>query len=149
MRHDHVALFRSEAAWVQASRTAACVDEARVAPLLLLWEHRLWQADMHGESVTLRPEVGEALQLSGAQVQDLMERGAPRKKGALIGAPKTLARTSEGWSPHPQRGGCRVPSLGGALARGVTGTADSDCGGAPSGPTLSHKAWAKKTAPTC
>lgn len=28
-------------------------------------------------------------------------RGAPRKKGDLLGSPKTLAQTSKGWLPHP------------------------------------------------
>ena len=28
-------------------------------------------------------------------------RGAPRKKGDLIGSPKTLAQTTTGWAPHP------------------------------------------------
>jgi hypothetical protein len=28
-------------------------------------------------------------------------RGAPRKKGDLMGSPKTLAKTAEGWAPHP------------------------------------------------
>src|SRR5262245_31183920 len=28
-------------------------------------------------------------------------RGAPRKKGDLIGSPQTLAPTAKGWSPHP------------------------------------------------
>jgi hypothetical protein len=28
-------------------------------------------------------------------------RGAPRKKGALIGSPNTLAETASGWVPHP------------------------------------------------
>ena len=32
-------------------------------------------------------------------------RGAPRKKGALIGAPKTLVQTAQGWSPHPSEAG--------------------------------------------
>jgi DDE superfamily endonuclease len=32
-------------------------------------------------------------------------RGAPRKKGALIGSPKPLAQTSEGWAPHPSEEG--------------------------------------------
>jgi hypothetical protein len=32
-------------------------------------------------------------------------RGTPRKKGALIGSPKSLAQTSEGWSPHPSKEG--------------------------------------------
>jgi putative transposase len=89
MRHDHVALFRSEAAWVQASQTAARVDEARVAPLLVIWDHRLWQADVHGESVTLRPEVGEALRLSSAHVQDLLERGALQPGTAATPSPMT------------------------------------------------------------
>ena len=89
MRHDHVALFRSEAACVQASQTAARVDETRVAPLLLLWDHRLWQAEVHGASVTLRPEVGEPLRLSGVQVQDLLERGALQPGSAATPSPMT------------------------------------------------------------
>jgi hypothetical protein len=32
-------------------------------------------------------------------------RGAPRKKGALIGSPKTLAQTATGWEPHPSEAG--------------------------------------------
>lgn len=28
-------------------------------------------------------------------------RGAPRKKGDVLGSPKTLAHTAEGWTPHP------------------------------------------------
>lgn len=30
------------------------------------------------------------------------QRGAPRKKGAVIGSPKTLATPSPAWHPHPQ-----------------------------------------------
>jgi putative transposase len=84
MRHDYVALFRSEAACVQAAR----VDEAGVAPLLL-WDHRLWQVDVHGDAVLLRPEVGEAVQLSAAQVQDLLERGALQPRSAATPSPMT------------------------------------------------------------
>jgi hypothetical protein len=35
-------------------------------------------------------------------------RGAPRKKGALIGSPKTLAKTAEGWAPHPTEAGAEI-----------------------------------------
>ena len=35
-------------------------------------------------------------------------RGAPRKKGDLIGSPKTLAKTAEGWVPHPTEGGAEI-----------------------------------------
>jgi hypothetical protein len=34
--------------------------------------------------------------------------GAPRKKGALIGSPKTLAQTTEGWAPHPTEAGAEI-----------------------------------------
>jgi hypothetical protein len=32
-------------------------------------------------------------------------RGAPRKKGDVIGSPKTLATTEPGWAPHPSEAG--------------------------------------------
>jgi hypothetical protein len=35
-------------------------------------------------------------------------RGAPRKKGDLIGSPKTLAQTSQGWAPHPREDGAEI-----------------------------------------
>ena len=35
-------------------------------------------------------------------------RGAPRKKGDLIGSPKTLAQTAEGWSAHPSEEGAEI-----------------------------------------
>jgi Transposase DDE domain len=38
------------------------------------------------------------------------QRGAPRKKGALLGSPKTLATAASGWQPHPQEEGAFVQS---------------------------------------
>jgi hypothetical protein len=35
-------------------------------------------------------------------------RGAPRKKGHLIGSPKTVAKTATGWTPHPSEAGTEV-----------------------------------------
>jgi len=35
-------------------------------------------------------------------------RGAPRKKGDLIGSPKPVAQTSTGWSPHPSEEGTEL-----------------------------------------
>jgi len=40
-------------------------------------------------------------------------RGAPRKKGDLIGSPKTLAQSAEGGSPHPSEVGAEVQSWDG------------------------------------
>jgi hypothetical protein len=38
------------------------------------------------------------------------QRGAPRKKGELIGSAKTLAQTPTGWQPHPTEHGAVVQS---------------------------------------
>jgi uncharacterized protein YbjQ (UPF0145 family) len=38
------------------------------------------------------------------------QRGAPRKKGPVIGSPKTLATPSAAWQPHPQAAGAFIPS---------------------------------------
>jgi hypothetical protein len=35
-------------------------------------------------------------------------RGAPRKKGDLIGSPKTRVQTSQGWAPHPWEAGTEI-----------------------------------------
>jgi hypothetical protein len=35
-------------------------------------------------------------------------RGAPRKKGDLIGSPKTLAQTAQGWAPHLSEAGAET-----------------------------------------
>ena len=35
-------------------------------------------------------------------------RGAPHKKGALIGSPKTLAQTATGWAPHLSEAGAAI-----------------------------------------
>ena len=36
------------------------------------------------------------------------QRGAPRKKGDVIGSPKTLATPSAAWQPHPQEAGAFI-----------------------------------------
>jgi DDE superfamily endonuclease len=36
------------------------------------------------------------------------QRGAPHKKGPLIGTPKTLAQTPEGWAPHATEAGAEL-----------------------------------------
>ena len=54
-------------------------------------------------------------------------RGAPRKKGDLIGSPKTLAQSAKGWAAHPSEAGAEIqawdglwhPVLPGRLVRVV------------------------------
>lgn len=38
------------------------------------------------------------------------QRGAPRKKGGVMGSPKTLATPASAWHPHPQEAGTCIPS---------------------------------------
>jgi len=38
------------------------------------------------------------------------QRGAPHKKGDVIGSPKTLATPASAWHPHPQEAGARIQS---------------------------------------
>jgi hypothetical protein len=38
------------------------------------------------------------------------QRGAPRKRGDVIGSPKTLATPSPAWHPHPQEAGAFIQS---------------------------------------
>ena len=40
-------------------------------------------------------------------------RGCPRKKGPLVGSPKTLARKRSGWQPHPTEAGALVQAWAG------------------------------------
>ena len=40
-------------------------------------------------------------------------RGAPRKKGDLIGSPKILAQTATGWAPHPREDGAEIQAWAG------------------------------------
>ena len=40
-------------------------------------------------------------------------RGAPPKKGPLVGTPKTLARNQSGWQPHPTEAGALVQAWDG------------------------------------
>jgi hypothetical protein len=54
-------------------------------------------------------------------------RGAPRKTGALLGSPITLAQTAQRWEPHPSEAGAEIqawcglwhPVLPGRLLRVV------------------------------
>ena len=40
-------------------------------------------------------------------------RGAPHKKGDLIGSPKILAQTATGWAPHPREDGAEIQAWAG------------------------------------
>lgn len=91
MHHDQVALFRTEAAWVQASYAPASADESLATSVLLIWDHRLWQAQRQAEAVTLCPDVGEAIQLSDAQFQHLAARGDLQIVSAATPSPTTPA----------------------------------------------------------
>lgn len=49
------------------------------------------------------------------------QRGAPRKKGDLIGSPKLLAQTAKGWLPHPSEAGAEIQAWCGLWHSGLPG----------------------------
>jgi Transposase DDE domain len=62
-----------------------------------------------------RVEVVSRLLLSGKlyalpEPPAFVRRGRPPRKGPLLGAPKTLARTRQGWQPHPTEAMAEVQS---------------------------------------
>lgn len=64
MHHDRVTLYGDEAAWRESAIVRDLHQQPRALPELLLWDNRLWQTEMVGETITLRPEVGASLTLS-------------------------------------------------------------------------------------
>jgi putative transposase len=64
MDWDHVFLYQSEAEGHAASRHAVQVRLATPLASRLLWDGRLWEAEVEGTAVTLRPEVGAMFRLA-------------------------------------------------------------------------------------
>ena len=75
MDWDHVFLYQSEAEGHAASRHAVQVRLATPLASRLLWDGRLWEAEVEGTTVTLRPEVGAMFRLAYEHFQRLVELG--------------------------------------------------------------------------
>ena len=61
----------------------------RVTPLAsrLLWDGRLWEAEVEGSTVTLRPEVGAMFRLASDHFQRLVDLGQITPEGPATPSP--------------------------------------------------------------
>lgn len=88
-RHEHVFLYRSLAEMEQAKARASSAVLVRSLPSSLIFDGRLWQAEIRDEKVTLQPEVGTSLLLSLGQFQRLIADGAVQTVTAATPSPMT------------------------------------------------------------
>jgi putative transposase len=73
MDWEHVFLYQSEAEGHAASRHAVQVRLATPLASRLLWDGRLWEAEVEGTTVMLRPEVGAMFRLAYEHFQRLVD----------------------------------------------------------------------------
>jgi len=92
MRHDQVTRY-GEATAVNLARLSSALPSDVLPPSVpLAWDGRLWQIEAMTDPVRLRPEVGEPLLLSLAEVQHLRTIGSIWEVNEASPSPTTPAR---------------------------------------------------------
>jgi putative transposase len=83
MNWDQVFLYR------RAEEVPAARDRSQATPLAsrLLWDGRLWEAEVQGDTVVLRPEIGATFPLSYEQFQHLVNQGEIKAEGFAAPSP--------------------------------------------------------------
>lgn len=89
MQREQVALFPSEAAARRALAVPEMTPRLQASSPPVVWDGRLWLVEAVGETITLRPEVGEPLQLPAVHFQGLLQAGAMRRVTASDPSPAT------------------------------------------------------------
>jgi putative transposase len=89
MQREQIALFRSEAAARRALAAPEMAQRLQSSAPPVVWDGRLWLVEAIGETVTLRPEVGEPLQLPTAHFQGVPQAGGMRRVTAADPSPAT------------------------------------------------------------
>ena len=87
MRHERVTLYAEEMQVPKGhqgelARLSTPLPEAPVA-----WDGRLWRIEGWGETVHLRPEVGEPLAMSQAEFEHLKQEGSLWEVGSASPSP--------------------------------------------------------------
>lgn len=105
MQHEQVFLYRQEGGIANTSHSALLTLSVQPFPSSFLWDNRLFQAEAAGDSVTLRPEVGEALTLLLVSFQGMSARGEIRPVGEAMPSPMTtgVRQILTSASPKAQR----------------------------------------------
>jgi putative transposase len=84
---DHVFLYQSEAAGHAALRQAEQMRLATPLASRLLWDGRLWAAEVEGRTGTLRPEVGAMFRLASEHFPRLVALGQITPEGPATPSP--------------------------------------------------------------
>jgi putative transposase len=92
MNWDQVFLYQSGAE-VEASSRSQQVRQATPLASRLLWDGRLWEAEVEATTVTLRPEMGAVFTFSYEHFQRLVDLGQIKPEGPATPSPlRELAR---------------------------------------------------------
>src|SRR6266516_2415877 len=87
--HEHVFLYRSGMELAQAKAQASSAELVRSLPSHLIFDGRLWQAEIREEEVTLQPEAGLPLSLTLGQFQRMVADGEFQTVTAATPSPMT------------------------------------------------------------
>jgi len=88
-QHEHVLLYRTESEMAHTSAQATSVVTLRLLPSSLVFDSRLWQAEVRDEEVILQPEVGTPLRLPLGQFQRMQASGEMRMVTEATPSPMT------------------------------------------------------------
>ncbi len=88
-RHEHVFLYRDETEITQAKAHVSDAVNIRSLPSHLVFDSRLWQAEIRDEVVILQPEVGTPLTLALGQFQRMKASGELKVVTAATPSPMT------------------------------------------------------------
>jgi putative transposase len=88
-RHEHVSLYHHETEMAQAKAQASSAVDVRSVPSHLVFDSRLWQAEIREEEVILQPEVGISLRLPLGQFQRMVSDGEMKMVTEATPSPMT------------------------------------------------------------
>jgi putative transposase len=82
MNWDQVFLYRSETEVKAAIEERRALPQASLLASRFLWDGRLWEAEVQGTTVVLRPEIGAVFSLRYEHFQRLVDLGQVKPRGA-------------------------------------------------------------------
>jgi len=98
MDWDQVFLYRRAEEVPIASDRSQAAPQATPLASRLLWDGRLWEAEVQGVTVVLRPEIGATFSLSYEQFQHLVNQGAIKAEG--FATPSSLGEATRALLSH-------------------------------------------------
>jgi putative transposase len=98
MDWDQVFLYRRAEEVPAAHDRSQAPPQATLLASRLLWDGRLWEAEVQGATMVLRPEIGATFSLSYEQFQHLVNQGAIKAEG--FATPSSLGEATRALLAH-------------------------------------------------